>query len=72
MKYAYTTSDGVRMGYAESMAGWGYGQSGCCYQRTTNVRYPWHEPHHGKCLRCGEVEPQRMVFAPMPVHGGVQ
>jgi hypothetical protein len=46
-------------------AGWTYGQSGACYDRTTRVNYPWHEPWSPlpivgpqKCIRCGKIEPK--------------
>jgi hypothetical protein len=36
-------------------AGWLYGSSGVC-RPASGPDYPWHEPHHGTCLRCGEIE----------------
>jgi hypothetical protein len=38
-------------------AGWRYGRSGVCFDRTLNAHYPWHEPHGDTCRRCGIVEP---------------
>ncbi len=47
------------------LAGWTYGSSGSCHDRTTRVNYPWHEPwtprptsSPRKCIRCGKVEPK--------------
>lgn len=59
MRYAFTTSDGRRMGYYPDTAGWCYGQAGACRDRSTHVDYPWHESHRGECVRCGEREPAR-------------
>lgn len=65
LRYAYTTSSGVRMAYHPVMAGWQYWSSGACYDRGQNVHYPWHEPHNGRCQHCGEVEPRKTEYIPM-------